>query len=205
MSRRPTAAVPAALLGLALGSALLVPAAASAQRPAPAEPAVAAPAHARPAGLPSRSVWLAKVRKKLVGADAYLDAHVGDAARPALVLDIDNTSLQTHYRWPKPVRPTLRVAKHAVDLGYTVFFVTGRTQHSADSIRPQLSAAGYRYADVYGRPKGQGLAASKQANRARIVARGYTVVMDIGNRATDLWGDNVGHGIKLPSFHGLLS
>lgn len=216
MSPRLATAVRASLLGLTLGSTLLVPSASHAQVPGQVS-AVAVPAtssataggrcgvHARRAGLPPKSVWLAKVRKKLAGANAYLDAHAADAARPALVLDIDNTSLQTHYGWPKPVRPTLRVAKHAVHLGYTVFFVTGRTQRSADSIRPQLSAAGYRYADVLGRPSGQGLAVSKQANRARIVARGYTVVMDIGNRNTDLWGHNVGHGIKLPSFHGLLS
>lgn len=194
------AAVPT-ILALTLGIAL-APSAAPAQSAEPV--AHTGAAHAR-ATLPSKSAWLAKVRAKLAGAEDYLDAHAHDAAKPALVLDIDNTSLQTHYGWPKPVRPTLRVARHAVADGYTVFFVTGRTQASANSIRPQLSAAGYRYAAVYGRPKGMGLAAAKQADRARIVARGYTVVMDIGNRATDLAGANVGHGIKLPSYHGLLS
>jgi hypothetical protein len=214
MSRLSTT-LPALVLGAALGSTLLAPVASVAQTIAP-DGGASARAAAHPSGLaskarghrvslPPKKVWLAKVRKKLAGADAYLDAHAGNAAKPALVLDIDNTSIQTHYGWPRPVRPTLRVAKHAVALGYTVFFVTGRTQGSADGVRPQLTAAGYVYADVYGRPKGQGLAVSKQANRARIVARGYTVVMDIGNRNTDLWGSNVGHGIKLPSFHGLLS
>lgn len=188
-----------------LGLLLILPAGAvAASADQAAAPDATAP-HARRSGLPPKAVWLAKVRKKLAGAKDYLDAHADAAAKPALVLDIDNTSLQSHYHWPKPVKPTLRVARHAVADGYTVFFVTGRTQRSANSVRPQLSAAGYRYADVYGRPKGQGLAASKQANRARIVARGYTVVMDIGNRHTDLEGAYVGHGIKLPSFHGLLS
>ena len=209
MSRLRTV-VPAVTLGLTLASTVLLPTGARAQLAYPAGAggsgtAAGVSAYARRTSLPLRSVWLAKVRKKLAGANDYLDAHAHDASRPALVLDIDNTSLQSRYRWPKPVRPTLRVAKHAVADGYTVFFVTGRTQGSADSVRPQLTAAGYTYADVYGRPKGAGLAVSKQANRATIVARGYTVVMDIGNRATDLWGSNVGHGIKLPSFHGLLS
>jgi hypothetical protein len=213
MSRLPVA-LPATVLGLALGSSLIAPVASRAQTIAPDGGGTsAAAAHAaglaanrvERTGLPSKKVWLTKVRKKLVGANAYLDAHARDAAKPALVLDIDNTSIATHYAWPKPVKPTLRVARHAVALGYTVFFVTGRTQGSADGVRPQLTAAGYTYADVYGRPKGQGLAVSKQANRAKIVARGYTVVMDIGNRNTDLWGSNVGHGIKLPSFNGLLS
>lgn len=203
MRHRLSTAVPAALVGLTLGASLLAPSGADAQTLDPSGPAMAV--HAKRSSLPPKSVWLAKVRTKLTGAKDYLDAHAHTAAKPALVLDIDNTSLQSHYGWPKPVRPTLRVAKHAVKLGYTVFFVTGRTPGSANSVRPQLSAAGYVYRNVYGRPKGQGLAVSKQANRAKIVAHGYTIVMDIGNRNTDLWGANVGHGIKLPSFHGLLS
>ena len=182
--RRLFALALALALGLTLGSTVLVPPAALAHTADPGGVTAGAGVQARRSSLPPKAVWLAKVRRKLAGAKDYLDAHAGDATRPALVLDIDNTSLQTHYHWPRPVKPTLRVARRAVRDGYTVFFVTGRTQGSADSVRPRLSAAGYRYADVYGRPKGEGLAASKQANRARIVARGYTVVMDIGNHAT---------------------
>jgi len=197
-------AVVPALLGVTLGSTLLV-SAADAQAPAPSGPAAASIAQARTAPMPPKSVWLAKVRKKLVGAKDYLDAHAKDAPHPALVLDIDNTSLQSHYGWPKPVKPTLRVAKRAVADGYTVFFVTGRTPAGARAAKPALTAAGYVYAGVYGRTKGAGLAISKQTNRELIVHRGYKIVMDIGNRKTDLSGKHVGHGIKLPSLDGRLS
>jgi hypothetical protein len=68
-----------------------------------------------------------------------------------------------------------------------------------------LTAAGYRYQGICGRRPGEGLTAGKQRCRAGIAAQGYTVVLDIGNRATDLRGDHVGTPIKLPSYYGLLS
>jgi len=196
------------LLGLTLGSTLLAPAA-RAQAPTPSgtggSVSVAQP---RRAPMPSRSVWLAKVRKKLAGATAELDAAAAAAKDPtklAIVLDIDNTSVQSHYHWPKPVRPTRRVARHASALGMHVFFVTGRTRSQIRGLGPILSDDGYRYDHIYPRPAGARLAASKQANRAKIVKRGFTVAMDIGNRHSDLVGANTGITHKLPSLGGRLS
>lgn len=177
---------------------------------APLAPAGAqqASSHARRATLPPRSVWLAKVKKKVAGADAAIDSAVAAApkgAKLAMVLDIDNTSIQTHYAWPKPVKPVRKVARYAAAHGVTLFFVTGRGEHGLSGVEPVLDAAGYHYAGVYGRRPGEGLAHSKQRNRAAIAAAGYTVVLDIGNRATDLSGANTGTTIKLPSYDGLLS
>jgi hypothetical protein len=169
---------------------------------------IATHAHARRTTLPPRKVWLAKVRTKVAGADAVIDAALAAAPkgeRPAMVLDIDNTSIQTHYAWPKPVRPVRKVARYAARHGVTLFFVTGRAQRGLTQVEPVLTAAGYRYQGICGRRPGEGLTAGKQRCRAGIAAQGYTVVLDIGNRATDLRGDNVGTPIKLPSYYGLLS
>jgi hypothetical protein len=164
--------------------------------------------HARRTTLPPKKVWLAKVRTKVARADAVIDAALAAAPkgeRPALVLDIDNTSIQTHYAWPKPVKPVRKVARYAVRHGVTLFFVTGRAQHGLKQVEPVLTAAGYRYQGICGRKPGEGLTAGKQRCRAGIAARGYTVILDIGNRATDLRGANVGTPVKLPSYYGLLS
>ena len=158
--------------------------------------------------MPPKSVWLAKVRKKLAGAKRELNAAAAAAKDPtklAIVLDIDNTSIQSHYNWPKPVKPTRKVANHAAALGMHVFFVTGRTRSQIKHLDSILFDDGYRYDAIYPRPAGTRLAASKQANRAKIVKSGFTIVMDIGNRHTDLVGANTGIKHKLPSLGGRLS
>src|SRR4051812_33259345 len=92
----------------------------------------AVPAHAADAAAPpSKAQWQADVRDAMHGSVAYLDERVAEGGRPlAIVLDIDNTSLATHYGWPQPVRPTLRFARHAHALQVGVYFVTGRYQDS---------------------------------------------------------------------------
>jgi hypothetical protein len=195
--------LPAALVALAVLSAGVAEAA-----PAPAVGGHHGATQARRTTLPPKKVWLAKVRKKVAKADAVIDAALASASkgeRPALVLDIDNTSIQAHYAWPRPVKPVRKVARYAARHGVTLFFVTGRAQHGLKQVEPVLTAAGYRYQGICGRRSGEGLTAGKQRCRAGIAAQGYTVVLDIGNRATDLRGDNVGTPIKLPSYHGLLS
>jgi predicted secreted acid phosphatase len=196
--------LPAALIAVAMLSAAGVADAA----PGPAVDGHQGSTHARRTTLPPKKVWLAKVRTKVAKADAVIDNALAAAPKgekPALVLDIDNTSIQTHYAWPKPVKPVRKVARYAARHGVTLFFVTGRAQHGLKQVEPVLTAAGYRYQGICGRKAGEGLTAGKQRCRAGIAAQGYTVILDIGNRATDLRGANVGTPIKLPSYYGLLS
>ncbi len=162
------------------------------------------PAHAT---LPSKQQWLRDVRTALAGAEPYIAQRTDlGVEKLALVLDIDNTSIASHYAWPQPVRPTLAVARYAVQHGMTVFFVTGRTQRDADSIRGVLSAAGYEFADACGRRSlREGLVHGKQRCRAAIEAQGYRVALDIGNRRTDLRGSDIEKKILLPSYGGQLS
>ena len=164
----------------------------------------AAPADASP--LPSKSQWLADVRAAMRGSLAYLDERTTpDSRRLAIVLDIDNTSLATEYAWPRPVRPTLRFARHADALGVDVFFVTGRYAGTLRSARRALRAAGYPIRWMCGGERGESLRHSKQRCRAQITAKGWTIIANVGNRRSDLVGGNYERGFKLPSYGGRLS
>lgn len=156
--------------------------------------------------LPSRSQWQADVRQAMRGSVAYLDERVPQGGRPlAIVLDIDNTSLATHYAWPEPVRPTRRFARHAHDLRVGVFFVTGRYQDSLRSARRALKRAGYPITGMCGRRHGEGLAHSKQRCRRQLTRDGWRIIANVGNRRSDLVGGNYERGFRLPSYGGKLS
>lgn len=168
-------------------------------------PLLAAPP-AQAAGLPSKAQWQADVRQAMRGSIDYLDQRVPRGGGPlAIVLDIDNTSLATEYAWPRPVRPTLRFARHASALRVAVFFVTGRYQDSLRSPRRALRHAGYSVAGMCGRRHGEGLAHSKQRCRRQITHHGWRIIANVGNRRTDLVGGNYERGFRLPSYGGLLS
>ncbi|MGZ4476389.1 MAG: HAD family acid phosphatase [Nocardioides sp.] len=195
--------LPAALLGLTLAASLFTPASALA---AGGDPAPAS-AHAR-TGLPSKAQWLADVGVALHGANRYLDARAAkaDPRTLAIVLDIDNTSIQTHYDWARPVYRTRRVAAHAAALGMHVFFVTGRFKRDLAMIDPVLRKGGFRYDKVFGRRAGEGLVHEKSRHRTRITrALGLTIVADIGNNTSDLTGPYTGRTYKLPDYGGRLA
>jgi predicted secreted acid phosphatase len=141
------------------------------------------------------------------GANAYLDHRVTrpGSRRLAIVLDIDNTSLASHYAWPRPVRPTLRFARHADALGVGVFFVTGRYQDSLRSARRALRQAGYPITGMCGRRHGEALAHSKQRCRRQLTRAGWRIVANVGNRRSDLVGGDYERGFRLPSYGGRLS
>ncbi|HEY7293026.1 MAG TPA: HAD family acid phosphatase [Vicinamibacterales bacterium] len=121
-----------------------------------------------------------------VVADArdYLDRRAKTASRPAIVLDIDETSLSN---WPaykvngwgrvvngpcdlekgpcglrawqalaqsKALAPTLQLAKHAKELGVAVFFITGRPVTLRDATERNLREQGYEWDEVVLEPAG---------------------------------------------------
>ena len=122
---------------------------------------------------------------RVVGdARAYLERRVTAASRPAIVLDIDETSLSN---WPaykangwgrvvngpcdvdqgpcglrawqglaqsKALAPTQQLAKRAKELGVAIFFISGRPPTLRDATERNLREQGYEWEEVILLPPG---------------------------------------------------
>jgi PKD repeat protein len=150
------------------------------------------------AARPTQSQWLADVATALNGANAYLDSQAG-VSRPAIVLDIDNTSLQSYYQTGAATPPVLSFAQRAVADGYAVLFATGRSADSGGTLR-QLQNAGYRVDALCFRDPAVPTVTSKTNCRAAWAASGYTIVANAGNHTSDLDGGNSGRQYLLPNY-----
>lgn len=149
-------------------------------------------------------------------AIAFLTARVAHRAageQLAMVLDIDETSLSNWeemaktdftYRaneftaWENEARApalegTLRLYREARRLGVSVFFITGRPESDRSATEKNLRAVGYQ--DWQGlalrpaHPPTQTTSDYKSAERAKIVAAGYTLVLNAGDQWSDLNGN----------------
>jgi acid phosphatase len=140
--------------------------------------------------------------------------------RPALVLDIDDTSLST-YRCLKavdfdrgkgdcaarsdlpPIRQTRSLYRFARRNHATVFFITGRRAKSRATTTTNLRAAGYRgKLHVRLRPDRERPGTHdgwKARTRRAITARGYTIVANVGDQRSDLTGGHALRAFKLPN------
>lgn len=123
-------------------------------------------------------------------ARAYLERRAKSATRPAIVLDIDETSLSN---WPaykingwsrivngpcdleqgpcglrawqaqghsKALVPTLQLAKRAKELGVAVFFITGRPPTLQEATERNLREQGYEFDEVILQPAGAAFASA---------------------------------------------
>ena len=121
----------------------------------------------------------------VVRAQDYMEKRAGVVSKPAIVLDIDETSLSN---WPayrvngwsritagpcdldhgpcgirawqamatsKALAPTLELARRAEALGVAVFFITGRPPELRDATERNLRQEGYRPAAVILLPEGK--------------------------------------------------
>ena len=148
---------------------------------------------------PTQAQWLADVTSALSGAPAYVDSQQG-VSRPAIVLDIDNTALQSYYQPFAATPATYDLAKLAEQDGYAVLFATGRSADTGGT-RSQLTRAGYRIDSLCFRdPAAASIQASKIACRSAWTAQGYTIVANVGNHTTDLDGASSGRTYLLPSY-----
>jgi acid phosphatase len=117
-------------------------------------------------------------------ARAWLEERTKTAVKPAIVLDIDETSLSN---WPayrvngwarivngacdlrqgpcglrawqalgqsKAIAPTLALARRARELGVTVFFITGRPENLREATERNLKDQGYEWTGVILQPEG---------------------------------------------------
>lgn len=145
--------------------------------------------------------------------------------RPALVLDIDDTSL-TQYPCRKPgdlpfddaqagvdcvmsaalppIVETRRLYRLALRRGVKVFFITGRPVPMRDATVRNLREAGYaRYQRLILRPASTLSDASvvpfKSGERRRIERAGYDILVNVGDQDSDLAGGYANRTFKLPN------
>ncbi|HET7086982.1 MAG TPA: HAD family acid phosphatase [Rhizomicrobium sp.] len=158
-------------------------------------------------------------------AQQYVLSQAKQVKNPALVLDIDETSLSN---WPQirandfgyiangpcnldakgnpiapcgnlawdqshratAIGPTLALFNAAKANGVAVFFITGRHESERSDTEATLMAAGYNGWDGLAmRPDGVNTTSAadfKAPERAKIQAKGYTIIANVGDQPSDL-------------------
>jgi acid phosphatase len=151
-----------------------------------------------------------------VRAVESLDKRVAQRApdeKLALVLDIDETSLSNWEEmskadftfdnkifeaWEEEARApvlagTLRLYREARRQGVAIFFITGRPESERAATERNLRTAGYEgwhgLALRGPHPESETTIAYKSAERAKIVAQGYRIVLNAGDQWSDLRGN----------------
>lgn len=139
-------------------------------------------------------------------------AHLRAQEKPAMVLDIDETSLSNYEQllrmgfafnknafdaWADSaqapaIQGTLRLFKEAQQLGVSVFFITGRPESQRAVTERNLDAQGFKnWKQLILRPSStmkETVDEYKSSMRAQIVAQGYTLVLNVGDQWSDLKG-----------------
>ncbi|WP_328942778.1 hydrolase [Streptomyces sp. NBC_00250] len=161
------------------------------------------------------TTWLRDVAAVVDEARPYIEERSENAGREkqAIVLDIDNSSLETDFHpfWelPTPAIADVRtLVRNAHARGVDVFFVTARPGIIYSLTDWNLKQAGYPVDGLYVRSLPDLFAevgAYKTAQRAKIEAKGYTIIANIGNNTTDLVGGHAERTFKLPDYGGKLS
>jgi predicted secreted acid phosphatase len=171
--------------------------------------------------------WNRAVKKQANKAKAYVikRTHGRHAAKkPALVLDIDETSLNNYpclnekggipydagtyavcvvaFDAPavNPVRSLFRLAKQH---GVKVFFITGRPEAIRAGTLTNLKASGYKGKyELILQPAGYtdpSMVPYKSGARKQIQKRGFTIIANVGDQQSDLNGGYSERTYKLPN------
>ncbi|MFI6550714.1 HAD family acid phosphatase [Streptomyces prunicolor] len=180
----------------------------------PAEAATTTSTTTTTAATVDYTTWQADCQTVMNQALPYLKQRIA-ATRPgekqAIVFDIDNTTLETDFgfSWPQPAnKPVLAVAKYAQEHGVSLFFVTARPGIIYLPTEYNLEHDGYDVDGLYVRgllDLFKDVADYKTAQRTAIENKGYTIIANIGNSATDLSGGHAEKTFKLPDYDGQLS
>ncbi|MFD5405679.1 HAD family acid phosphatase [Streptomyces griseorubiginosus] len=160
------------------------------------------------------ATWQADCQAVMDQALPYLKTRIA-ATKPgekqAIVLDIDNTALESDFgfSYPSPAnKPVLNVAKYAQEHGVSLFFVTARPDIIGPATEYNLKQVGYQVSGLYVRnfiDLFKDVATYKTDKRVDIENKGYTIIANIGNSATDLSGGHAEKTFKLPDYDGQLS
>ena len=143
--------------------------------------------------------------------------------KPALVLDIDDTSLSLYYYErilgfdltqkeiafimektnPPAIQATLSLYNFAKNHGIAVFFISGRHEAWRAAAVRSLQAAGYKNWDgLYLRPDNynyKSIIPFKSSTRKLLRSQGYNIIGNIGDQVSDLVGENIQCAFKLPN------
>lgn len=145
--------------------------------------------------------------------------------RLAIVLDVDETALSNWavelrddfgyipadsnscviFRCSKAIPSTLRIFREAVKHKVAVFFITGRPEGQRIDTAANLRVEGYDgFEDLFMRPedhpKDQTVSQYKSGARGKIVAKGYRIVLNVGDQMSDLVGEpQAEHSVKMPN------
>ena len=101
----------------------------------------------------------------------------------------------------KAIAPTLALFNAAKAKGVSVFFITGRREDQRWVTAANLRGAGYRgWTGLMMRPAGDKRTVSeyKSGERAKIEAKGYTIIANMGDQPSDLAGGHAERGFLLP-------
>ena len=145
--------------------------------------------------------------------------HGQKVRNPAIVLDIDETSLsnlaaieadnftfgtqsqgEATNEIGKAIQPTLDLFNDAKARGVSVFFITGRGEATRAHTESNLRREGYDgWKQLYLKPAGSTLStvAYKTGAREDIERQGYTIVANIGDQYSDLAGGHAKSAFKL--------
>jgi putative acid phosphatase of HAD superfamily subfamily IIIB len=160
--------------------------------------------------------WARDTTRVVRRAQRYLSRRL--EGRPAIVLDVDDTSLST-YECLKAVdfdrtrvscgesgdlpaiAQTRRLYRYARRHGVAVFFVTGRRERMRGVTARNLRDAGFdRWRRLYLRPNREATRDGYKARtRARIERRGFDIVVNLGDQRSDLDGGHARRAFKLPN------
>ncbi len=157
-------------------------------------------------------------------AQAYLEANLERHRqhRPAIVLDIDETTLSNYphleeydfaylpkfwRQWvdsasAPPLQGPLQFFRKARQSDVAVFFITGRSERDREATTKNLRSAGFEgYQALIMRENGseQDVGVFKQQNRRKLFEQGYTIVVNLGDQLSDLEGGYAESSFKLPN------
>lgn len=142
----------------------------------------------------------------------------------AVVFDVDETAL-SNYRHIKEVgfgyipslwndwiheekatriEPVYSLYKAAVEKGFRIIFITGRNDSQYTATFNNLIAEGYtKFDTLITKPMKHGYSSAsefKAAKRTALAAKGYRIVLCVGDQISDCDIENYGIRVKLPNY-----
>lgn len=163
-----------------------------------------------------------EMNRVATAARTYLEANLAGVERPALVLDIDETSISNWEivdkldfgyvaadwdHWIDEAKApaltgTLELYRWARAHNVACFFVTARDEGERASTEKNLRNAGYegwQQLFLLQGPRPPSSASFKSACRKEIEAKGYHIVVNMGDQYSDLEGGYAEGQFKLPN------